>query len=249
MFSIFKKKYSGNIDLSGLATDMHSHLLPGIDDGSPEPAVSEQLIDGLMDLGYRQFICSPHVMWDLYKNDNASIEKALGELRAHLSAAGKQVPLKAAAEYYLDEHFSELLEQKHPLRCLRDKWVLIEFSFVNAPINLKETLFELQLGGYKPVLAHPERYTYLSAQRQLYAELKDAGCLFQVNILSLAGYYGKLSQELAQYLIRNDWVDLVGTDLHHHRHLEALRSAPRIMDPIQRLLDSGRLLNPGLWQD
>lgn len=243
MFSIFKKKHSRTVDLSGMGTDMHSHLLPGIDDGSPDTETSAILIKGLQDLGIQRFITTPHIFWDLYKNTNESIDGALEKLR--LSYNGRfELPFRAAAEYYLDDHFDDLLRKDMPLRTIRNNWVLVEFSFVTPPIDLKEKIFAMQIKGYQPVLAHPERYAYLTASKRTYDELKDAGCLFQVNLLSLTPYYGKAANELANYLLKKNYVNLLGTDLHHERHLHTLRNSPRLTDSVKQLLDSGRLLNP-----
>lgn len=246
MFSIFKKKYKTPIDLSGIGTDMHSHLLPGIDDGSPDIETSLQLITALQELGYKKFITTPHILWDMYKNDAATITSAYAKLQYSLLENNMNVPVKPAAEYFLDDHFDELLQDDIPLLTLHDNWVLVEFSFVTTPLNFKEKLFNMQMKGYQPVLAHPERYLYFSADKKWYDELKDAGCYFQVNILSLAGYYGKASLQLAHYLIDKQYVNLLGTDCHHFRHINALRTAGNIMEPIQSLLDRGQLLNTSL---
>ncbi|NML19590.1 hypothetical protein HHL16_01835 [Pseudoflavitalea sp. G-6-1-2] len=243
MFSIFKKKQKGVVDLSEIATDMHSHLLPGIDDGSPDTTVSAELIAGLQDLGFSRLVTTPHILWDMYKNTNETIATAKEELRISMTDTSHP-PLKAAAEYYLDDHMDELLRNDSPLLTIRDNWVLVEFSFLVPPMDLKEKLFALQIKGYQPVLAHPERYTYLSGNKGMYDELKSAGCYFQLNLLSLTNYYGKVANELAQYLLKKQFVDLLGTDLHHHRHLEALRSSPQLTDIAKQLLDAGRLLNP-----
>lgn len=246
MLSIFRKKKNGKVDLSELGADVHSHLLPGIDDGSPDSETSLELIKGLQDLGFSRFVTTPHILWDLYKNDTASITKAHDELHQSLRAAGSSVNIRSAAEYYLDEHVDELLEKQEPLRTIKDNWVLVEISFVAPPYDLTEKLFNLQIKGYKPVLAHPERYSYFSSDKSIYDELKDQGCYFQLNILSLTGYYGKVPQELAQYLVKKNYVDLLGTDLHHKRHLDALRSSFSVMDQVHTLLDSGKILNTSL---
>jgi protein-tyrosine phosphatase len=247
MFSIFNKKKKPRLDLSGLVADMHSHLLPGIDDGSPDTETSLELIAGLQELGYRKFITTPHILWDMYKNDATTIGAAYEELQ---QAAQQQynaaVPVKAAAEYFLDEHFDELLQNNVPLLTIHKNWVLVEFSFVTTPLNFKDKLFNMQMKGYQPILAHPERYLYFMSDRKWYDELKDAGCYFQLNILSLAGYYGKASLQLAHYLIGKRYVNLLGTDCHHFRHLNTLRNAHNIMEPVMSLLDSGQLLNPSL---
>ncbi|WP_315819873.1 tyrosine-protein phosphatase [Paraflavitalea speifideaquila] len=225
---------------------MHSHLLPGIDDGSPDEATSLMLIKGLQQLGYRQFITTPHIMWDVHQNDVNSISNAHGVLQGAIQQEGLNVPLKAAAEYFLDDHFEGLLNKNIPLLTVKDNWVLVEFSFVAPPRNLKELLFELQIKGYKPILAHPERYSYLVSQKGWYDELKEAGCYFQLNLLSFTGYYGKIPNELAQYLVKKKYIDLLGTDLHHERHLDALRTSPSLMDGVKSLLDSGKILNASL---
>ena len=129
---------------------------------------------------------------------------------------------------------------------LKGKKVLVEFSFVSPPLNLKEQLFNLQIKGYEPVLAHPERYTYFAANKSAFDDFKSMGCLFQLNVLSLSGYYGKIPQELANWLVSKNYIDLLGTDLHHQRHLDALRAGKNIMPVVSQLLDTGRLLNTGL---
>ncbi|MEJ7766476.1 MAG: CpsB/CapC family capsule biosynthesis tyrosine phosphatase [Chitinophagaceae bacterium] len=245
MLDFFRKKKQAP-DLSGIATDMHSHLLPGIDDGSPDTETSIALIRAMMDLGYKKFITTPHVMWDIYQNTHEMIQASYLVLKDALKKEGLEVDISPAAEYFLDDHFNQLLDKKIPLLTIKDNLVLVEFSFVNAPFNLQDMLFKLQLAGYQPILAHPERYIYLKSNKRFYQTLKDMGCMFQLNILSLTTYYGKACLELANYLIKNDYIDFIGTDLHHERHVEAIYRAGSTMETIQRLLDSGKILNPSL---
>jgi protein-tyrosine phosphatase len=247
MFSIFKKKYpSTPVDFSGVKTDMHSHLIPGIDDGSPDLTTSLVLIKGLEDLGYKNLITTPHIMGDIYKNTPDIIHSGLADLVKELKTANSSVGIKAAAEYYLDDYFTDLLHGPAPLLTVNNKSVLVEFSFLFAPMNLKEELFNLQIKGYQVILAHPERYQYFAMNKKIYEEFKQMGCQFQLNILSLTGYYGKLPMELAHFLIAKNFIDFVGTDLHHFRHLEALRNSHTIMPHINDLLNRGHLLNPSL---
>lgn len=246
MFSIFKRKPTGTVDLSALKTDMHSHLLPGIDDGSPDVNTSIELIKGLQELGYQKFIATPHILSGMYENDASSIASAYAKLKEEIKERQASVDISAAAEYFLDDHFESLLERKETFLTIKDKLVLVEFSFMAISANYKKQLFQLQIQGYQPILAHPERYVYLSRNLDIFDELKSAGCLFQLNLLSLAGGYGKPTMELANTLIKKDYIDLVGTDLHHSRHLHAIRNSPQIMPIINKLLDAGRLLNPSL---
>jgi protein-tyrosine phosphatase len=240
MFSIFKRKYPAQpADFSVLGTDMHSHLLPGIDDGAPDMAMSAQLKRGLEEAGFRQFITTPHIMWDMYKNTPATITAALHGVQEQ----GNHSNMRAAAEYYMDDHFDTLVASGEPLLTIAGKKVLVEFSFVAAPLDLKEKLFALEIKGYQPILAHPERYEYLSARKAMYHDLKSMGCLFQLNLLSIAGYYGKIPAELASWLVAKNYIDFVGTDLHHLRHLQALRQSKHISPIVSRLLESGKLQN------
>lgn len=242
----FKRKKEAHVQdlFSLLKADMHSHLVPAIDDGAKDLETSIQLIKGLQELGYRKLITTPHVLWDLYQNTNEIILEKFDVLKKKLQEENIEIDLQVAAEYYIDDHLGELLSQKKPLLGFKNNWVLVEFSLASAPFDLKEILFEMQLQGYVPVIAHPERYSYKAGQKNFFDELKDIGCLFQLNILSLTGHYGSDVTELANYICKKDYYDLIGTDLHHSRHLDALRhfSSPS----VKRLLDSGRIQNQNL---
>lgn len=245
MWFFKKSKAETPLDLGPLVTDMHSHLVPGIDDGSPDLATSVELIRGFAELGYKKLITTPHILWEIYPNTAAGIRNGLQEVQAAVQAAGIDIELQAAAEYFIDDHFSEMLQQKEPLLTLSGNLVLVEFSMVTAPMDLKDVLFELQLQNYQPVIAHPERYTYLWRKKEFFQALRDNGCLLQLNLLSLTGYYGGAVQELAEYLAKSDLYDLAGSDLHNARHLQGIRRLGS-NTIFRKLLDSGRLRNAGL---
>lgn len=225
MFSIFKKKFFLQDLLEG-AVDIHNHILPGIDDGASEIKDSLALIEKFGEMGVKNFIATPHVMNDYYPNTPETIGNALSKLKAALAEANKNdVNITAAAEYMMDHSFMELLE-KEPLLCLNQNLVLVEMSYFQPPINLNEILFKLQTSKYKPVLAHPERYAYYHSKKLAkYNELKQRGCYFQLNILSLIGHYGSNIQEAALMLLDNDMFDFIGSDTHQLRHLEKLSAA------------------------
>lgn len=246
MFKFFNRSRSSRqtIDFQ-LKTDMHSHLIPGIDDGAPDMETSLGLIRGLSNLGYTKLITTPHIMWDMYKNTREDILTRLDELRTAVKEEGLNVEIHAAAEYFLDDYVQDLVHNNQPLLTISDKMVLTEFSMALPPMHLKDILFSLQMQGYLPVIAHPERYLYLQNQKDFYEELRTIGCLFQINILSLGNYYGKAAHELALYLIKKGYYELLGTDLHHPRHLEALHQ-PAIESAIKKLLDSGKIRNHSL---
>lgn len=233
----FKKKSNPLPDLSFLGIDMHSHLIPGIDDGSQDAESSIELIKGMIELGYQKLITTPHVLWDMFPNTEEKILNGFLSLQEEINTAGVQIETVAAAEYYLDDHFEGELKAKTPLLKLNSNLVLVEFSMITAPLDLQDLLFETQLQGYQPVIAHPERYAYLSRKREFFDELKDSGCYFQLNLLSLGGHYGAVVQELAEYLLKKEYYDLAGSDLHGQRHLEGLRRLPPAT--VNRLKDYG----------
>ncbi len=241
-FSRKKKTPLRKTDYGILQTDVHSHLLPGIDDGSPDLETSMALIKGMKDLGFKKLITTPHILWDMYKNSASIIHEKLEMVRKQLKEEEVDIQLDAAAEYFIDDHLAELLERRDPLLTFGNKMVLVEFSMVSQPFELKKILFELQMQGYQPVLAHPERYVYFEHNKNIFEELKSSGYLFQLNALSLNGYYGSSVMKLARFLASNKYYDLVGTDLHHFGHLNALQN-PSQSSLLQETIESGKILN------
>ena len=229
MFSLFKKKQpidSGN-NYFPIITDIHSHILPGIDDGAPDVDASIILIEGLMALGVKRSVATPHIISDMYRNDADTINAALTVLKKELVKRKISFEVSAAAEYMMDAYFFELLQRKEKLLTISDNIVLTEFSYATMPNSPEQMSFAIITEGYTPILAHPERYPYYYNNYQMYHHLKDLGFLLQVNLLSLTGYYGKDAFKAANYLLKNDLVSYVGTDMHHERHLEGLQEAFR----------------------
>lgn len=246
MFKLFGKKTpKQRFDFSAVHTDMHSHLLPGIDDGSPDLDTSIELIREMHALGYKKLITTPHVMWDMYRNTTGTIQAKRDEVNSELQKQGVDFTIQAAAEYFLDEHVEDLLRKKEPLLTIKDNMVLCEFSLAFPALNIKSVLFEMQMQGYQPIIAHPERYIYLDKNKEFYDELRDLGCLFQLNILSLGGHYGRSVTDLAHYLLKNGFYNLIGTDLHHSGHLDGLQRI-EVPEILSRMLASGQILNPQL---
>ena len=244
MFKFFSrsKRKGEKIDYAVLKTDMHSHLLPGIDDGVKTIEESLELIRGMRELGYQKLITTPHIIWDIYRNTPGIIQEKLVQVQDAVKSEGIDVEIYAAAEYFLDEHVEELLKKKEPLLPISGNKVLTEFSMAFPSMNIKDLLFEMVMMGYQPIIAHPERYVYLQQNKDFYRELKDIGCFFQLNLLSVFGYYGRAVRDLAEYLVNEDYYDLIGTDLHNINHLEALQ---RIVmnNHLKKLMSSDKLIN------
>jgi protein-tyrosine phosphatase len=229
MLSFFKKtqkEENAYVQAIPLVTDMHSHILPGLDDGAVDIEQSLSLIESLMGMGYKKLIATPHIMGDFYKNTPDGIRKKLAEVRLAVAERKWNIEIDAAAEYYLDEWFVERLRNEEPLLTFGDKrHLLFETSFINPPAQLNEAIFAMQAQGYKPVLAHPERYMYFFENFERLRDLHANGILLQLNINSLMGYYSLPAQIIAEKLIDLKMVSFAGTDCHTSKHIKALHTA------------------------
>ena len=227
MFGLFKKsegKKNVTFNYSSIIVDMHSHVLPGIDDGAQTPQESIVLIRRLMDVGIKKIIATPHIMADYYRNTSETINAALNLLKAELKKENIDILIEAAAEHYFDETFEARIDA-HKLMTMGDNFVLFEFSFINQPPNTYVVIQKLKDLGYKPILAHPERYIYFDVEQL--RTLHGWGLDFQLNTISLTGYYGRESKKLAEALIDNQLIDFISSDMHHPRHADALKDALR----------------------
>ena len=240
----FKKKIPLTDFFTDGFVDIHSHLLPGIDDGAKDMDTSIALLLKMASYGIKNFITTPHVLGSVYPNSSEVIKQKLAAVKKELEKREiKGISIQAAAEYMLDGEFSALLDQKDIL-VLKDNYVLVEMSYFSAPINLYELLFKIQLKGYKPVLAHPERYNFYHTDFKSYYKLKQAGCLFQLNLLSLTDQYGKGVQKTSEKLLKENLYDFVGTDTHHQNHLELLPKigTKKTLEKIKHLLNNNKKL-------
>ena len=223
MLSLFKSKPKLAELIPQGYVDIHSHILPGIDDGAQKIKDSKFLLESMIDFGFSKVITTPHTMKNVWDNTTSSIGDAYNLVHSELPELSKQVSLQFASEYFLDENLIRLAQQEK-LLSLKDNFILIEMSYLNAPIQLYDFLFELQLKGYHLFLAHPERYNYFHSNKKEYQKLKKAGCLFQLNLLSTVGYYGKNVAEIADYLLKENLYDFVGSDIHHKNHVAAFQN-------------------------
>lgn len=236
------KKLSNPVDLSVIKCDIHSHFIPAIDDGSKSVENSVEMIKHFYNLGIKKIITTPHIMGDFYRNTPEIIWEGLEKVRHQLKMEGIPVELGAAAEYYVDYEFENKID-KEKLMTFGDNYVLIEISYVNQPDNLDRVLFKLQTNGYKPVLAHPERYPFWFDNVGKFESLFNNDIKLQLNINSLAGYYSPASRKLAEELIDRNLVRFIGSDCHHTGHIDVLKQV--VYSPyLKKLLESGLLLNP-----
>jgi protein-tyrosine phosphatase len=221
VLSFFKK--TKLFEKSPITTDMHSHLLAGIDDGVKNWDEAVAIIKGFIEMGLSKIITTPHIMSDTYRNDPHIISEKLNELLDHLKEKKIKIIIEAAAEYYLDEVLYDQLLNKEHLLTFGQRYLLFETNFISEPFQLKEFIFQASSQGYRVVLAHPERYGFMTMAKA--EDLKNRGVYFQLNSLSITGYYSKQIQKLAQQLIEKGWVDFLGSDCHNLVQAKLLKEA------------------------
>ncbi|TYP75170.1 tyrosine-protein phosphatase [Aquimarina intermedia] len=218
--------------------DIHSHLLPGIDDGVKTISQSAYIIESLEQMGVEKIITTPHVMQDVWPNTSSIIRDKLRTMQEALASLKlDKIPLLASAEYMMDDAFLKRIQVKDILP-LYDSYVLVEMSTFSAPINLSEMIFQIKVAGYSPILAHPERYAFYHDDFSKYEDLKTSGFDFQLNLLSLSGHYGKKVQKVAVHLLKKGYIDFVGSDIHNYQHLHTIQKgfSPKLSALIEPIL-------------
>jgi len=217
-FFSFKEQYS-LVDV-----DIHSHLIPNIDDGAKDMERSIELILSLKEMGYKKLITTPHVS-DMFLNSTQDILEGYTVLKEELAHRKIEIEIEVAAEYYADENFEELLAKRDLLTFGKEKYLLFELSYFTPPQDLESLIYDIKLAGYRPVLAHPERYVYLHDNLEEYRNIRDMGVLFQINLTSIVNYYSDEVTKSVKQLIVNGMVDFIGSDTHHRRHVKFLKKS------------------------
>ncbi len=241
LFKSKKDKLLQPADISILRTDIHSHLIPGIDDGADTMEQSIEILREFERLGYKKVITTPHTMSDYYPNTPEIILSGLEKLRESVVSNQINLTVDVASEYNLDADFENLVEQGE-LLTFGDKYVLFELPFFQEPPMLNDVIWKMQMKNYQPVLAHVERYTFWFDDWQRIEEIKERNVLFQLNINSLTGHYGPEVKKVAERLIDNDMVDFLGSDCHNMNHIKLLGSALQF-PYLHKVLNNPRIKN------
>lgn len=244
--SLFSPKKKVRIEsLESIAVDMHSHLLPGIDDGVKTIEDALIIVRKMKALGYKKIITTPHIMSGGYDNSANNILPLRDLLIEAVNKEGIEIKIEAAAEYYLDGHFEKLIKEEN-LLTFGDNHVLFELSYMHRPRGMEDIIFNLNSANYKPILAHPERYPFLAdAKLEKLRSVKDIGVYFQLNLFSLVGAYGKQSQDIAYKLIDAEMVDFIGSDIHNSFQIPLLEMCLE-NEYLEKLISSSNLLNSKL---
>ena len=246
MLTFFKSKPILKDLIPNNHIDIHSHLLPGIDDGAKNFGDTLRLTQALLDIGISEFITTPHIIQHVWDNTHEQILEKKATTVLELEKNNITVPFNTAAEYLMDDQFVQLF-QSHNLLTLKDNYVLVEMSYINPPIQLYSILFDLQVAGYIPVLAHPERYLFYHNNFNEYLKLKRAGCLFQLNLLSVVGYYGAGISKIAEQLLQKGMYSYVGSDVHHDNHVAAFNQKISLKDstPLKEAIANNQFFKLG----
>lgn len=218
MFSFFRKKDYRSLCI----VDVHSHILPSLDDGVANLQESMDVLSAMQSFGYKKIIATPHIMSDVYSYDILDIKARYKLLEDEVLKSNLDIGISLAAEYYLDEFFMSNLQQN--ILAIDDKYILFETSYISKPMDFEDMVFYIKSLGYTPLMAHPERYRYIKEYKE-YHSLKKMGILFQLDINSVVGYYGEDAYKKALFLIKNGLVDFVGSDIHKFNQIESLKKA------------------------
>ena len=243
IFSAFNRQKKEAVKLGeNLIVDIHSHLLPGIDDGAPTMDHTIGMLRKFEELGYQKLIMTPHIMSGVYDNTSEIILNKLEEVRKVSQDLGLKLILEASAEYYFDETLFERLRNKDLLP-FQGNHILFEFSIRNQPSQIEELVFQLKSAGYQPVLAHFERYVYFHSSVEVARSLRERGCFIQVNLNSFTGHYGPDVKNQAIRLLKAGLIDVLGSDCHRIQHLELLENS--LKDSIFHQLSEVKFKNTG----
>ena len=241
MFWIFKKSKKKLF----FRTDVHSHLVPGVDDGSGSVSESISLMGSLNDMGVDHFIITPHVTARRFENDATTIAEPLAKLRSAVAESGMCVEIDQSAEYRIDDFYEEKVLKPRNFMPMPNNHILLESNWQQEPLNLDGIVYNTSTCGYQVIFAHPERYRYLNERYERYEHLHNRNLMFQVNLLSFSGFYGKTVKDTAFWLLERGMVDFVGTDIHNHKFLRAIEAFLKSKDykRVLKLLDRSDIKN------
>ena len=245
MFSFFKRKLSPRPIFEALGTDMHCHLVPQVDDGSKCFEESVECLHTLKTVGFNKVFITPHFQYPRFNNDEDDIRLRYQNLKLRAVEEGVDIEMAGVAgEYRIDSGFRNRMENPRFMK-IADKYLLVEFSLHQQMMGCDEMIFDLQMQGYDIILAHPERYPYLNILGSRMEQLKNQGVFFQINALSLGGFYGEEPKRRAYQMLENGWVEFMGTDTHNGMYAQALVDLSNDRK-IEKVLNKYEFLNKTL---
>jgi Capsular polysaccharide biosynthesis protein len=229
-----------NFELLKDMTDIHSHYLPGVDDGMKTFEETSNAISTMVEYGVKNVYFTPHIMTEYSKNHPVFLRSQLDEFN---NAMPKCMNIRLAAEYMFDSSFSTHLENE--LLVMKDNHILVEMSYLDASPELNNFIYQLQIKDHSPILAHPERYMFM--EKDEYYHLKEKGVKFQLNMLSLSGVYGKRVYDVAWYLLQKGMYNYCATDIHNYNSFQKRLTYLKLTNKEFALVKSLIEQNENLW--
>lgn len=210
--------------------DFHSHILPGIDDGSRSIEQTIRMLKEAKEAGFTKIISTSHYIEGYYESDEAERTELLNEVQKNISG----IELYLGNEIYITNNMINLIQNKKASTINNSKYVLFEFPLSAKSMNDKEVVYRLIENGFVPVIAHPERYSYVQDNPEYIEELAEMGALFQANYGSIIGMYGKKAEKTLKKLLKNDLIRFFGTD--SHRIDQVYTKMPKILKKLHKFL-------------
>ncbi|MBD9158462.1 MAG: hypothetical protein EGQ16_04800 [Clostridiales bacterium] len=229
--------------------DVHSHILPNIDDGSRSIDETFNLIKEAKEAGFEGIICTSHYMENYYETDRPEREVWINAIHENLKNKNIEMNLYLGNEIYMSDNIIKLLEDGKATTMNDTSYVLFELPLNVEPMNLYDMVYEMQQYKIVPILAHPERYSFVQTDPELIYDLIDKGVLMQANYGSIVGQYGKKAQMIVQKFLENNMIHMLGTDA--HRQNTIYPKIPEILVELKSLIGEEKLnelttINPEL---
>lgn len=217
-------------------TDVHSHILFDVDDGSSSIGESIALLKRLKEVGFNNVILTPHyIEGSEYNSLNKEKLEKLKILRRAIEEVGLDINIYLGNEIFINDNIIDFIKNGSIYSLNNSKYLLIELPFHNKILNLEDIIFEIRHAGYVPIIAHPERYTYFQEDYELVDSLRDNGVMFQGNYSSILGFYGKSSEKLLKHMLKKRYIDFLGTDIHHIKKTYVIDNFKKIEKKIIKI--------------
>lgn len=218
-------------------TDVHSHILFGVDDGSSSIEESITLLKELKEVGFNNVILTPHYIEgsDYCSSRDNNLER-FNQLKKIIKDKKIGINIYLGNEIFIDDDIIEYIKEGKISSLNDTKYLLIELPFHNKIVNLEDTLYELSYAGFVPILAHPERYDFFQKDYKMVDSLRENGVLFQANYASILGYYDNKSKKLLKYMLKKGYIDFLGTDIHRTKKMFVIDNFDKIEKKIVKII-------------
>lgn len=232
--------------------DFHTHIIPNIDDGSRSIEETFNLIQEAKEAGFEGIILTSHYIENYYETGARERDIWVKAIRDSLRTKGININLYIANEIYFSENMLDLLIERKASTINNGSYVLFEMPLNIQPIDLYEVIYSLQQNKIIPILAHPERYTFVQKNPKLINDLIERGVLMQANYGSILGQYGEKAKIIVRKFFENDMIHFLGSDV--HRQNTVYKNMQDALEKIMYIVGQKRLeelttINPKLVLD